>query len=130
MPYLEVHQIIPRDYAGEFDVSIERASNYAALCPHCHRLIHEATDSERFRALSELYRLRKDRLDADGIVPTNELLFAVYGIEQQKLQPGENDFAKPLLEAAQPKLAAGKGTGKQTASKTKKAATVKKAKKR
>ncbi len=130
MPYLEVHQIIPRDYAGEFDVSIERASNYAALCPHCHRLIHEATDSERFRALSELYRLRKDRLDADGIVPTNELLFAVYGIEQQKLQPGENDFAKPLLEAAQPKLAAGKGESEPKAANAKKSTAPRKNKKK
>ena len=38
-PYLEVHQIIPREYAGEFGVNIERASNYVALCPHCHRRI-------------------------------------------------------------------------------------------
>lgn len=111
-PYLEVHQIIPRDYAGEFNVSIERASNYVALCPHCHKLIHEATDAERFKALSALYWSRKERLEADGIVPTNELLFAVYGIEQRKLKPGQNDFSKPLLEAAQPKLAAGRGSGK------------------
>lgn len=109
-PYLEVHQIIPREYAGEFDVNIERASNYVALCPHCHRLIHEASDDERFEALSALYWSRKEKLDADGIVPTNELLFAVYGIEQRKLKPGANDFSKPLLNAAQPKLAAGKGS--------------------
>ncbi len=109
-PYLEIHQLIPRDYAGEFNVSIERASNYVALCPHCHRLIHEGTDRERFKALSALYWSRKNALDADGIVPTNELLFAIYGIEQAKLKPGENDFSKPLLAEAQPKLAAGQST--------------------
>lgn len=112
-PYLEVHQIIPREYAGEFGVNIERASNYVALCPHCHRLLHEASDHERFRAASALYWRRKERLESDGINPTNELLFAVYGIEQKKLKPGQNDFSKPLLEAAQPKLAAGKGNAPQ-----------------
>ena len=117
LPYLEVHQIIPRDYAGEFNVSIERTSNYVSLCPHCHRLIHNAADSERFKALSALYWSRKERLDADGIVPTSELLFAIYGIEQGKLDPGQNDFSKPLLQAAQPKLAAGKGDGKSTTDK-------------
>ena len=111
-PYLEVHQIIPREYAGEFGVNIERASNYVALCPHCHRLLHEAADNERFRAASALYWGRKERLEADGISPTNELLFAIYGIEQKKLKPGQNDFSKPLLEAAQPKLAAGKSHAK------------------
>ncbi|MDE6398869.1 MAG: HNH endonuclease, partial [Clostridiales bacterium] len=120
-PYLEVHQLIPRDYAGEFEVSIERASNYVPLCPHCHRLIHRASDAERFKALSALYWSRKEKLDADGIVPTNELLFAVYGIEQRKLKPGENDFSKPLLAAAQLKLAAGTGAKKKgTRSKAKK----------
>ncbi len=128
LPYLEVHQIIPREYAGEFNVSIERASNYVALCPHCHRLIHEASDAERFKALSALYWSRKEMLDADGIVPTNELLFAVYGIEQRKLKPGENDFSKPLLQAGQLKLAAGQGEKKASASKsTGKKATGKKA---
>ena len=106
-PYLEVHQLIPRGYAGEFDVSIERPSNYIALCPHCHKLIHEATDAERFKALAAIYSKRKARLDADGITPSNELLFAIYGIEQSKL-PGAN-FYNVRLENPQPKLAAGKG---------------------
>lgn len=126
LPYLEIHQIIPRDYAGEFDVCIERASNYVALCPHCHRMIHNAIDSERFKALRALYHSRKERLDADGIVPTNELLFAVYGIEQEKLNPGENDFSKPLLNVAQPKLAAGKSSMKTKAAKSGKRSGAKK----
>ncbi|MDE7395861.1 MAG: HNH endonuclease [Clostridiales bacterium] len=132
-PYLEIHQLIPRDYAGEFNVSIERASNYVALCPHCHRLIHEGTDVERFKALSALYWSRKNLLDEDGIVPTNELLFAIYGIEQGKLKPGENDFTKPLLAEAQPKLAAGQSATKaakaEKATKTEKADKADKEKK-
>ena len=62
--------------------------------------------------LSELYSLRKDKLEADGIYPTKELLLAVYGIEQKRLKAG-SDFGKPLLSAAQPKLAAGKGTSEK-----------------
>lgn len=104
--YLEIHQLIPRDYANEFSVPIERASNYVALCPHCHRLIHNAADEERFKVLAQIYAKRKERLDADGIIPTNELLFAIYGIEQSKL-PSECDFSKPQLEKPQPKLAVG-----------------------
>lgn len=107
-PYLEIHQLIPRDYANEFNVPVERASNYVALCPHCHRLIHNASDEERFKVLAQIYAKRKERLDADGIIPTNELLFAIYGIEQSKLS-SECDFSKPQLEKPQPKLAAGTG---------------------
>lgn len=107
-PYLEIHQLIPRDYANEFGSSIERASNYVPLCPHCHRLIHQAADAERFRLLATIYQKRKSWLAEDGIEPSNELLFAIYGIEQSKLNPGENDFAKPFLDAPQPKLGVGK----------------------
>lgn len=118
-PYLEIHQLIPRDYANEFGQSIEKESNYIPLCPQCHRLVHFATDEERFKILGTIYRKRKERLAADGIVPNKELLFAIYNIEQDKLKPGENDFEKPLLEEAQPKLAAGKSQDKKTSTKGK-----------
>ena len=106
--YLEIHQLIPRDYANEFSHSLERASNYVPLCPHCHRLIHEATDAERFRLLATIYQKRKSWLAEDGIEPSKELLFAIYGIEQGKLAPGKNDFEKAFLDAPQPKLNVGK----------------------
>ena len=120
-PYLEVHQLIPRGYAGEFDMPIERPSNYIAMCPHCHSLIHKASDAERFKALAAIYAKRKARLDADGITPSNELLFAIYGIEQSKL-PGAN-FYNVRLEKPQPKLAV--GTGKKTADSAHKKTTKK-----
>lgn len=129
-PYLEIHQLIPRDYSNEFSASIEVPSNYIALCPHCHRLIHNATDSERFRLLSQIYRKRKFRLEADGIVPGAKLLFAIYGIEQEKLKPGENDFEKPLLEQAQPKLPAGRAAAKKPPAAKKTAAKKSAAKKK
>lgn len=106
-PYLEIHQLIPRDYANEFSASLERASNYVPLCPHCHRLIHEATDAERLKMLAAIYRKRKDWLAEDGIEPSNELLMAIYGIEQEKLAPGQ-DPATLFLNAPQPKLNVGK----------------------
>ncbi len=115
--YLEIHQIIPRDYACEFASSIETPSNYVALCPHCHRLIHSAIDKQRFDALAKIYATRKEALEADGITPSNELLLAIYGIQQSKLDAGDS-FNKPLLSPSQPKLAIGKGS-KKKATKTK-----------
>lgn len=103
-PYCLVHRIIPREFAGEFNVNIERASNYVPLCPHCYSLIHNAADHERFEILSMLYDSRRERLEADGIIPTNELLFAVYGIERKRLRPGQSDVVKPISEPSQPKL--------------------------
>ena len=45
--YLEIHHFIPREFANDFDESIEFLGNYIPLCPHCHRKIHLAVDRER-----------------------------------------------------------------------------------
>lgn len=107
-PYLEIHQLIPRDFSNEFSSTIERVSNYIPLCPQCHRLVHNATDEEKYQLLSAIYKKRKLRLESDGIYASNDLLLAIYGIEQVALMHGANDFDKPLLTEAQPKLSQGK----------------------
>lgn len=113
--YLEVHQLIPREYAGEFNVSLETPDNYVALCPHCHSLIHNASDEERLKALSKIYARRKDGLDKAGIIPTEEILYAVCGVEQSLI--GGVDISTLRLNRPQPKLPAGKGKAKKTISK-------------
>lgn len=65
--YVEVHHFIPREFASEFDHTIEIIENYVTLCPCCHRKIHHATDRERRHMIIEIYKQRKELLESRGI---------------------------------------------------------------
>ena len=79
--YLEIHHLVPREFSNEFEKSIEIIDNYVPLCPHCHRLLHLATDRERTAALTYLFNKRKDNLSAKHIEVSLKELRAFYGIE-------------------------------------------------
>lgn len=80
--YLEIHHLVPREFSNEFENSIEIIDNYVALCPHCHRLIHFATDRERVSALNYLYNKRKNKLEEKGIKVDIKTLKKFYDIEE------------------------------------------------
>ena len=81
--YVEVHHFIPREFASEFEHSIEILDNYVTLCPCCHRKIHHAIDRERKHMILEIYNKRKDLLEQDGIhIPDKQKLFQFYKFEQ------------------------------------------------
>ena len=65
--YLEVHHFIPREFSNEFVNSIEVIENYVCLCPHCHRLLHHAIDSEKSAAIKKLYDDRIEALKTKGL---------------------------------------------------------------
>lgn len=65
--YLEVHHFIPREFSNEFVNSIEVIENYVCLCPHCHRLLHHAIDSEKSAAIKKLYDDRIEALKSKGL---------------------------------------------------------------
>ena len=65
--YLEVHHFIPREFASEFDSSLEILDNYIALCPCCHRKIHHAVDRERKSMIINIFNQRKEVLANHGI---------------------------------------------------------------
>lgn len=77
--YVEVHHFIPREFASEFDRTIENIDNYVTLCPCCHRKIHHATDRERRHMILEIYKQRKDLLEKRGIhIPSTKKLLEFY----------------------------------------------------
>lgn len=79
-PYLEIHHFIPKEFANDFDNSIEIIENYIALCPNCHRKIHLAEDNERKHLINMLYSQRKDILTKNGLSLNLEQLYSYYKI--------------------------------------------------
>ena len=79
--YLEIHHLIPREFANDFDVPIEIIENYVALCPNCHRKIHLAIDSERKHMVNLLYGQRKNLLEKHGLKVELNDLYKYYKIE-------------------------------------------------
>ncbi|MBU4343606.1 MAG: hypothetical protein KKG21_06315 [Candidatus Omnitrophica bacterium] len=65
--YIEAHHLIPKEFANDFEFSIEMLANYVTLCPHCHRMIHLALDRERESSINFLYKARAGRLKSVGI---------------------------------------------------------------
>lgn len=65
--YMEVHHFIPREFASEFEHTIEILDNYVTLCPCCHRKIHHAVDRERKSMIMTIYNKRKDLLEQHGL---------------------------------------------------------------
>lgn len=83
--YVEVHHFIPREFASEFEHTIEILDNYVTLCPCCHRKIHHAVDRERQHMILAIYNQRKDILEQDGIHVENESkLLGFYKFDQEE----------------------------------------------
>ncbi len=80
-PYLEIHHFIPREFANDFDVSIEDINNYVALCPNCHRKIHLAEDGERKHLINKLFNERKQRLAGAGLKIELKSIYSYYKID-------------------------------------------------
>ena len=80
--YLEIHHLIPREFANDFEISIEDIRNYIALCPNCHRKIHLAEDGERKHLINKLYNDRKEKLNKYGIDIDVQTLYSYYKIDK------------------------------------------------
>lgn len=81
--YIEVHHFVPREFRNNFENSVDVLANYITLCPHCHRMIHLATDRERVNIIRFIYNQRKDRLRNCGIEVEFEDLLNFYNIENE-----------------------------------------------
>jgi hypothetical protein len=65
--YVEGHHLIPFAKRDEFDVNIDIVENIVALCPNCHRKIHNAIQNERNVVIKNLFDIRKDKLKNNGV---------------------------------------------------------------
>lgn len=80
-PYLETHHLIPLEFSGDFDYSIDIPENIVCLCSRCHDRIHFGRD--RGILVKKLWELRKDDLAKSGIDITYEALIKYYHISAQ-----------------------------------------------
>lgn len=80
--YVEVHHFVPREFRNNFENSVDVLANYITLCPHCHRMIHLATDRERIDIIRYIYSLRKERLNKCGLDISLKDLLNFYNIEE------------------------------------------------
>lgn len=84
--YMEVHHFIPREFASEFEHTIEILDNYVTLCPCCHRKIHHAVDRERKSMIMTIYSKRKEKLEQHGLYiasPKQVLKFYKFDAEKE-----------------------------------------------
>lgn len=82
--YVEVHHFVPREFRNNYEFSIDVLSNYVTLCPHCHRMIHYATDRERVNIIRCIFNQRKERLKKCGILIDLAEVFDYYGIDNSE----------------------------------------------
>ncbi|MCR5257154.1 MAG: HNH endonuclease [Desulfovibrio sp.] len=79
-PYLEVHHIVPREFADSFrSKNLNDRRNLVALCPNCHRAIHHA---EIPLVKEILQRIVADHETDQYFGLTMEELFQLYGVEE------------------------------------------------
>lgn len=76
--YVELHHLVPFSQQANFSVSLDVEENIIALCPHCHRLLHNGIDRERTTPLKTLLGLRKDDLVQRGIIVDFDNLRKMY----------------------------------------------------
>lgn len=79
--YVEVHHFVPREFRNNFENSVDVLANYITLCPHCHRMIHLATDRERVDIIRFIYSKRKERLKNSGLEVEFSDLLSFYNVE-------------------------------------------------
>lgn len=66
-PFVEAHHIIPMEFQDQFEFSLDVPENIIALCPNCHRKIHQAVFTEKEALITLLHELRKDGLKSRGL---------------------------------------------------------------
>ena len=79
--YVEVHHYIPREFANDFDETIEVLENYITLCPNCHRKIHLAVDNERKHMVNVLFSKRHLALKKKHLDVELNTIYEYYGIK-------------------------------------------------
>ena len=82
--YTETHHLIPLEYSGQFQYTLDTEENIVSLCSNCHNQIHYGAGAEAL--IKKLYEERKDALKNAGIDVTEsgieidlEQLLHMYG---------------------------------------------------
>jgi hypothetical protein len=78
--YTEAHHLIPMEFQGLFDFSIDVPENIISLCSNCHDKIHYAIDADKVMLIEKLYNERIDGLKMRKIMLTLKELKKYYGV--------------------------------------------------
>ena len=79
--FVEAHHLIPMEYQGEFDCSIDVPENIISLCPNCHRAFHNSEDSLKRELLLKFFNSREESLATRGIQINLSKLLEYYQVE-------------------------------------------------
>ena len=78
MNFVEAHHLIPMKFQKEDRESLDNIDNIVALCPNCHRAIHNATFEYKKELIKSLFLQRETRLTNRGINLTLDELNQCY----------------------------------------------------
>ncbi|QFP63333.1 MrcB family domain-containing protein [Brucella anthropi] len=76
--FVEAHHLIPVSCQSEYKYRLDVSENIVALCPTCHRKIHNGVSRERSEMAVELFRRREALLSERGIESTPQEIRRIY----------------------------------------------------
>jgi 5-methylcytosine-specific restriction enzyme A len=76
--FVEAHHLIPIEFQGEFEFSIDVPENIISLCPNCHRAFHNSTVEFKKILIDKFFNLRIELLRQRSITIEKEKLFNYY----------------------------------------------------
>lgn len=60
--FMEAHHLIPMEFQGDFEWSIDVPENIICLCPNCHRSFHYSSSEVKSRLVENFHAQRIDKL--------------------------------------------------------------------
>jgi|UniRef100_UPI0040479ACF 5-methylcytosine-specific restriction enzyme A len=76
--FVEAHHLIPMEFQGEFEVSIDVPENIISLCPNCHRAFHNSEKGYKESLISKFYDSRKYLLRKRSLIIEKDKLYQYY----------------------------------------------------
>ncbi|MDG5470529.1 HNH endonuclease signature motif containing protein [Jeotgalibacillus sp. ET6] len=76
--YVEGHHLIPLSFEDNFEHSIDISQNIVALCPNCHRKIHNASFTVKSEMIEKFLSDRIEILKKRSVVVLQEDLIGYY----------------------------------------------------
>ena len=76
--FVEAHHLIPMEYQGDFEVSIDVPENIISLCPNCHRAFHNSEASIKASLIAKFFKLQSSSLEERGIYISLDQLLEYY----------------------------------------------------
>jgi len=77
-PFMEAHHLIPMEFQGRFEYSLDVPENVLCLCPTCHRIFHNAEKWYKALRISLFYDKRVAQLEERAIITDLSTIIGFY----------------------------------------------------